>query len=116
MDAGCGWGGGGGEGRGAGGAEGNGWDEQSGKPTFIRSLDLFNSTLSLEWYWRGPRSQEVEGGGGRGGGGGGGVTIPNKSFISEAPMGVHEASMKEHLTNFTVFIDATVNIKMQMHT
>ena len=58
-------GGGGGEGRGggAGGVEGKGWNEQCGKPTFIRSLDLFNcTTLSLEWYWRGPRSQEVGGG------------------------------------------------------
>ena len=63
MDAGRGWGGAGS------GVRGGGGGEQRRKPTFIRSLELFNSVLSLEWCWRGPRSQKV----------GGGVILPNKS-------------------------------------
>ena len=26
----------------------------------VRSLDMFNAELSLEWYWRGPRSQDFK--------------------------------------------------------
>ena len=38
-----------------------------------------------------------------------------KLFISETPVGVHEASMKEHLTNFAMVRHGSKH-KMQMHT